>query len=136
MDDLDEAGASVSSIETVGLSVFGAAMLDPLLRRPNALRISLELVRDELAWFSAVASGRIIDSLVLELSSVFPPPASDNGTVTIESVGSGELSTCVLGEREAFSSMPCTIFATSTSVVVFSRSKFSLYCQHVQGLGQ
>jgi hypothetical protein len=95
-------GESTSCTETVGLSAVGVSMLAWLLRRPKALRISLEFGRDESLRSSTMICGRSVDSLTS--SSSGDVPASDSGTVTIESVGSGELSTCILGERVTASS--------------------------------
>jgi len=55
-----------------------------LFRRPKAFSISLELGRDESLRSSMMMRGRCIDSLGLSSSGIVP--ASDNGTVTIESV--------------------------------------------------
>jgi hypothetical protein len=70
-------------------------MLSWLFRRPNAFSISLELGRDESLRSSIMIRGRCIDSWGLSSSGIVP--ASDNGTVTIESVGWwwGVLGECV-----------------------------------------
>lgn len=46
-----------------------------------------------------------------------PPSASDSGTVTIESVGKGELSTCVRGERAGVSAVAGAAMSLPASMV-------------------
>jgi hypothetical protein len=89
----------------VGLVGAGVSMLAWLARRPKASRISVELVRDDALRSSTIISGRITDSLAPSSSSDVLPSVSERGTVTIESVGNGELSTCVRGERSTTSSL-------------------------------
>jgi len=106
----------------VGLVGAGVSTLDWLARRPKALRISVELVRDDALRSSTIISGRITDSLAPSSSSGVLPSVSERGTVTIESVGSGELSTCDLGARSTASSftsmvmLPLDMFAVFTVV--------------------
>jgi hypothetical protein len=100
---LGDTDASVSRTDMVGLVGAGVSMLAWLARRPKALRISAESVRDDALRSSTIIAGRITDSLALSSSSGVLPSVSESGTVTIESVGSGELSTCVLGARSTVS---------------------------------
>jgi hypothetical protein len=111
--DFRASGESASWTDTVGLSTEGESMLPWLLRRPKALSISVELGRDESLRSSTIICGCDIDPRMLSSSGVVP--ASDNGTVTIESVGSGALSTCVLGDR-----------VTASTTVTIAPSFFSI----------
>lgn len=90
-----DSSASVSRTDTLGLSAVRDSMLSWLFRRPKALSISLELGLDESLRSSIMILGRCIDSRGLSSSGIVP--ASDNGTVTIESVGwwCGILGECV-----------------------------------------
>jgi hypothetical protein len=102
----------------VGLSEAGVSSPAWLLRRPKAWRMSVELARDDALRSSTMISRLMNDSLAPSSSSGVPPSVSDKGTVTIESVGRGELSTCVLGERSVVPSMFGATFS-SFSIVVF-----------------
>jgi hypothetical protein len=99
-----ELRASPSTTDPVALSAVDAPMLPSLPRLPNAWSISFEFGRDESLRSSTTMRGCDTDSRSTSSSGVVS--ASDSGTDTIESVGSGVLSTCVLGDRAAFSMTP------------------------------
>lgn len=81
-----------------------------------ACSISADVGRDDSLRSSIVISG--LSGVVAASSSAACPPSvpvSESGTVTIESVGRGWLSTCVLGERAAtsFTSIGMALFSSS-----------------------
>ena len=114
---LGDSGASVSRTEMVGLvGVVVASALVWLWRRPNAWRISIESARDDVLRSLTTMSGCTgetgeVGELQADCSSSgVLPSVSESGTVTMESVGSGALSTWVLGER-------CTLWSTGSTTV-------------------
>lgn len=117
---LGDSGASVSRTEMVGLVgvvVASALVWLWLWRRPNAWRISIESARDDEVLRSPTTmsgctgeTGEVGELQADWSSSGVLPSVSESGTVTMESVGSGALSTWVLGER-------CTAWSTGSTPV-------------------
>lgn len=98
----------------VGVVVASALVWLWLWLRPNAWRISIESARaDDVLRSPTTMSGCTGEVGELQAdwsSSGVLPSVSESGTVTMESVGSGALSTWVLGER-------CTVWSTGSTTV-------------------